>query len=442
MVTFSKLISLKSKNKTRKMKKTNFITQLGVLALGLTVTLASCKREGCTDPAATNYKKIANHDDGSCEYTKGTTTGGEVSGIIDYDITTPKTFTKGIYTVKETIDVSAALTIMPGCIFIFESGKGLNIQAEGYVSAIGTAAEPIIFKGSTENSPGYWAGIRIGSNNPSNHLEYVTVQDAGSYWAWEKANIYVDNAARLILKYSTISRSAGNGLYVESDATLSNFTSNSFNNNTLAGVNIGARQVGSLDVASNYNVSNGEAFVNARGGTISTPQTWQALNTPILLSASTDVTAALTLNAGITIWQAAGKGFDVKSSGSFTAVGTAAQPITIQGQYASAGYSAGIRIDSNNPANKLAYVNMSNLGSYWFWNYSSIHINGGRLEIDNCSITNSNSWAIYVESSSTVVTNGVTQTTAAGVLANNTFTGNGAGADADCAGGGCTIYFE
>lgn len=422
------------------MKKMNFIKPLSLCLLGLGVVFVSCKREGCTDPVATNYEKKANQDDGTCIYGPIVDTT-VTSFVLDYNIDVATVLPKGIYSVPQTIDVNAALTLTAGSVFIFEATHGLHVRSGGSVSAIGTAAEPIVFRGEAENSHGYWAGINIASNNPNNYLEYVTIQDGGSYWAWEYAGLYVADGARLTLKNSTVSRSKENGLFAEDNSTLSNFSNNSFSNNLRAGVSVGTVQVGSLDIASSYNLSNGEAYIEAREGTINSPQTWLALGSPILLLNTMDVNAALTINPGVKIMQAAGEGINVRESGSLTAIGTASQPIVIEGQFASPGYAAGIQINSNNPANKFAYVNMSHLGSYWAWEYSAINVHG-RLEIDNCSITNSNSWAIYAEGSSTIVTNGTTQTTAAGVTSNNTLAGNGAGADADCVGGGCTIYFE
>lgn len=40
-----------------------------------TLFLSSCKKEGCTDPTATNYSDKAKKDDGSCAYTPVATTG-------------------------------------------------------------------------------------------------------------------------------------------------------------------------------------------------------------------------------------------------------------------------------------------------------------------------------------------------------------------------------
>ncbi|HCC63759.1 MAG TPA: hypothetical protein DEP62_00980, partial [Flavobacteriales bacterium] len=39
-----------------------------ILAISTVTLLASCTREGCTDPAATNYAENADTDDGTCEY--------------------------------------------------------------------------------------------------------------------------------------------------------------------------------------------------------------------------------------------------------------------------------------------------------------------------------------------------------------------------------------
>jgi len=47
---------------------THMNTKIFILALVSAIALSSCKKEGCTDEAATNYNSKAKKDDGSCEY--------------------------------------------------------------------------------------------------------------------------------------------------------------------------------------------------------------------------------------------------------------------------------------------------------------------------------------------------------------------------------------
>lgn len=419
------------------MKKMKFAKGLVTAILGLSILMVSCKKEGCTDPLATNYNKKANKDDGTCEY-DGTTPGTtlEVTDNID----SPTTWSAATVKVCGNIEVNAALTIQPGVTVVFCASNGLEVTSSGSIKAIGTAAAPIVFEGET-SSPGYWSGIYIGSNNPNNHFEYVTVKDAGSYWFWEFANIYVADLAKLTLVNSTVSNSEKYGVFMADGATFPAFSNNTFSNNTLAGLNISAKQAGSLDGASNYNSGNGEDFINVRGSTLNTNTTWNATTTPYLIVGEVSVSAGLILNAGVNILMEANSDIEIEESGYFTAVGTAVNPISIQGRFSSAGYWEAIYIQSNNPNNKMAHVTLKDGGSYWFYDYATVNV-GGRLEMDNCSISNSNSWAMVAGGSASIYCGGVVQTDAAGVLSHNTITGNGVGPDADCADGGCTVLFN
>ena len=206
-------------------------------------------------------------------------------------------------------------------------------------------------------------------------------------------------------------------------------------------MSVEAQHVASLDEASNYNSGNGQAYINVRSGAVNSDQTWRRTTTPLLILSTVDVSAGLTINAGSTILFEAGEGIDVRESGWITAVGTASMPINFNGRFASPGYWAGIRIQSNNPNNKLTYANITDGGSYWAWEYAGLVLDG-RLELNNSTISNSNSWGGYVYGSSTMICGGVTQTDAAGVMTYNTISGNGVGADADCVGGGCTVHFD
>lgn len=420
------------------MKSSKRINTLFIAFLGIGLLAASCKREGCTDPIATNYDKKANHDDGTCIYGPGDGGPGGTMDITE-DVTTATTWSAGTINVCGDIDVEAALTISPGVTLIMCAGASITVSATGSITAIGDASNIIRFKGEVA-SAGYWEGISIKSNNPNNQFDYVQVSDAGSYWAWQYSNVFLGSLAKLSIKNSTFSNSEKYGLFAEDNASFPAFVNNTFSSNTLAGLNIGVYQVGSLDAASNYNVSNGEAFINVRAGALSTTATWVATTTPYLLVGDMAVSSALTLNPGVHIMVESGGEIDIDAAGSFTAIGSAALPIIIEGRFSSPGYWTGVNVGSNNPNNKFNYVTIADGGSYWAYQYAGIHVDG-RLDLDNSTVTNSNSYGVFVKPSSVLYCSGAVQTDVPGVTAVNTLTGNGVGPDADCV-DGCMVFFD
>ncbi|MBD3636235.1 MAG: hypothetical protein HUJ25_02745 [Crocinitomicaceae bacterium] len=403
-----------------------------ILIAATTLVLTACKKKGCMDPLATNYSTEAEKDDGSCVYD-----GNVVNGEITEDITTNTIIGSGVTKVCGTIDVTAELQISAGAIIEMCSGASFNVQSSGSISAIGTASEPIIIKGETA-SAGFWNGIAIRSNNPLNKLDYVTVKDAGAYWGYEYANVFVDGSAKLDIQNSTIDNSDQIGLFVSVASTLTGFSNNTFSNSQ-TGLMIGPDNIDMLDINSDYLTGNSNNFIHVMAGTISTNTSWSKLSAPILLH-GLDIDAGLTLSPGLEIWVEANDLFNVNSTGYLSAIGTASENIIIKGRYASAGYWGGIKVASNNPNNVFNYVSISDGGSYWGNDYSNIQITGS-LEIDNCSVSNGNSWGMYVNTSTTITSGGGVTTSAATVESNNTFSSNGNGADASCT-GGCGVFFE
>ena len=242
------------------------------------------------------------------------------------------------------------------------------------------------------------------------------------------------------MNHSTVSNSNDIGLFVSNSASISSFNTNTFSNNT-TGLNLRVSQVKNLDGATEYNLNNTNDYIYVRGGSITTDATWQKLNTPLLVY-EFDCVAGLTLNPGVNIKMEAGTyGIRVLSSGYLNCEGTATDPIHISGKYSSAGYWAGIKINSNNPNNKFNFVRVQDGGEYWAHEYANIYLNGGRLELDNSIVSVANSYGLYAESNSQVFTSGTVQNTAAGVLSNNTFLTNGTGANANCT-GNCSVFFN
>ncbi|MEZ4921610.1 MAG: hypothetical protein R2780_00405 [Crocinitomicaceae bacterium] len=405
--------------------------KLIILSLGL-LTLAGCKKEGCTDPLAENYSKKAKVDDGSCSYADGV-----ITLEITENITTPTTIKDQTVKICSDISISSDLVIQPGAVIIMCAGASIEIENTGSINAVGTAQNPIVIKGEVE-TPGYWEGMSIRSNNPNNKLHYVTIKDAGSYWGWEYANVYLPSNAKLELQNSTISNSQDVGLFVDESASLVNFNSNTFSN-CVTGLNLTVKQVDDLDAASTYNSNNTNNYVRVRDAVLTQSVTWKKIGTPYLLNGMY-VEADLTIEPGVIIWMEADSYIEVRSTGSLKAVGTSTDQIIIKGRVASAGFWSGIKIGSTNANNKFTYAQIMDGGGYWGYEYANVYVNGN-VEIDNATVSNANSWGMYISNSSIVKSNGAAQTTAAGVESYNTFNSNGAGADANCS-NGCGVNFE
>lgn len=169
------------------MKKLNL--NLSVLLLSsLTLGVVSCKKEGCTDPTATNYSDEAKKDDGSCTYAEETT-----NTIVSGQITSNTTWTADkIYELSGKVVVAnnATLTIEAGTIIKAQEGADVNataliISRGAKIMANGTATNPIIFTSVldniqigqlvgtnlTEGDAGKWGGLLVLGNAPVSALD-------------------------------------------------------------------------------------------------------------------------------------------------------------------------------------------------------------------------------------------------------------------------------
>ena len=156
--------------------------------------LASCSKEGCTDPAAINYNDQAKKEDGTCEYeevpTDNSTVFNEYSvGGTDYIEITDKGQGIGDYNMLSTkeyvlnglvfVNSGQTLTIEPGTTIKGKSGQGesasaLIVSRGAMINACGTANDPIIFTAEADNGTlpitarGLWGGLIVLGNAPLN----------------------------------------------------------------------------------------------------------------------------------------------------------------------------------------------------------------------------------------------------------------------------------
>lgn len=158
---------------------------IGIIALSaLTISMASCRKRGCTDKTATNFVSDAKKDDGTCFYPTGNSTNKIVEGLITENTVWNNS---KIYELKGkvVVDNGATLTIEAGTIIKGQQGSGTNASAlviarGSKINALGTASSPIIFtsvldnieKGEVlgtnldEGDNGKWGGLIILGNAP------------------------------------------------------------------------------------------------------------------------------------------------------------------------------------------------------------------------------------------------------------------------------------
>lgn len=180
---------------------------IAILAAGMVVLTPSCKKEGCTDPTATNYNPDIKekNDDGSCVYpdpdpVDSTKSIVEVSG----DITGARTWDKDtIYRLNSYVRVQdgGVLTIEAGTVIFGDTEtKGtLIIQQGGMINAVGTAADPIVFTSEKDpglRNPGDWGGVVI-CGKATNNISTGLSELEGGYGAFHGGTDDADNSGTM-----------------------------------------------------------------------------------------------------------------------------------------------------------------------------------------------------------------------------------------------------
>jgi hypothetical protein len=199
--------------------------------------------------------------------------------LTDTQFHEPLTLTAPCYIINSYASVSAPLTINPGATISFGENSALSLEDGGSIQAVGTAEKPIILHGK-EHSPGFWTGLRIGSNSPKNHLSYVTAEDAGQKGGSDEGAVQVGVGARLSIDHTTIRNAASAGLNVLQRGTLSHFEANHFeNNNTPLSIKTG--DVAMLDAATTFsNNQHNYVLIHFNDSEVEEDATWHALAVP------------------------------------------------------------------------------------------------------------------------------------------------------------------
>lgn len=308
------------------------------------------------------------------------------------------------YKVPSTYTISSQLTIQEDVRIIFEADAGLSVQSNGSLIAKGAIDKAIVFTG-VQQTPGFWKGINILSNDPDNVIEYVTIEYGGSSGfagPSKLSNITINDAGQLRMNNCISRESGGYGIYTNSEESkLVDFNKNSLTGN-VAPVMTRIHHYGYFDSDTDYSGNTNNYIDSYRGdGHVTANSTWQALNVPYRLSnAIESIKSDITIMPGSSFTVQAGGGILVREEGSLSAEGEEGNTITFYGDEDVPGYWRGLSFLSNTTKNKLDYVEISNGGSQGF-DASNIKSNimvsdAGRLAMTNCVSSKSGEYGLTI----------------------------------------------
>ncbi|RYM35948.1 hypothetical protein ERX46_02840 [Brumimicrobium glaciale] len=232
------------------MKQTKIIIASLILVFGL--GFSSCKKEGCTDPVATNYNAEAEKDDGSCEFAPAGPTSaapgsyspsfaGEFGALIA--IKTITTSESPFGTVDTELGTAVAVfSVNSGSSFVGAGnvtvdGEGLTLQENKSYVYLPSQINPLgLTFGSTVNWEGTgstWEAFTTSTNQDFSYVDPITSGDIS------KSNDYILTSGSIANADSilyAVYGSSGNKLVI----VAGNNTSHTFTASELSGLGEGS----------------------------------------------------------------------------------------------------------------------------------------------------------------------------------------------------------
>lgn len=318
----------------------------------ISLFLSACRKE--VDRTPLGAKKLDCLVSGNITLTNHNPNG--VDYICDCDVE----ISSGVYTIEKNVTIE------------FSNGGGIRVTNSGALSVNGTAAEPIIMRGSSV-SQNYWLGISFESNSTNNELNHFQILNAGmrAIGVEVAGGTNIQDAAiavsgRLKMSNSTISKSAGSGLVVSETGKLFGFSSNTIqqcnnfpvfmyagqlNNTAFNTCSFSANTknyIGIYSVSSNAEVAETVNFVET--------------SIPYFGLSTLSFQAPATIASGVHLTMSENSAFIVHPSSSLKINGTAVKPVQISGENAVAGSWRGMLVRSNSTNNVFNYLIISDGG--------------------------------------------------------------------------------
>ncbi len=316
------------------------------------------------------------------------------------------------YTVSNNIQLNAGLTIKPGVTVMFKDGAGIQVNEQGWLTAIGSNGNVILFT-SESGKRSAWKGITVLSNNARNVISYCKIEHGGAANEFGTGNIIIGsgtNTGETEISHSEITASGTDGIVVSEGSKINGFNANKIHTNSAFPVSMHITDGINL-MDGNQFVNNGKEFIKVTGdgtSTITKPINLKKLNESFLVSGIITAGNKFCIAAGSRVYIDNGSEIIIDGTtglGSFCAVGTEASPISIAAIYNGTGMWNTIRLRSSASSdNKIEYCTISGGGATNGSNAEGMIsvVNDGdgssNIIIRHSTIINSAAIGIYIQS--------------------------------------------
>lgn len=357
-----------------------------------------------------------------------TVTAGSITGFVF------QTNTK--YYIDDDFTAGSLININLGASIFMKAGAGILVSGSSASITVTGGAATIDGLNSAA-----WKGIAVGGGAQFSVSNLIIknagsdVFNTGSFNSLQKAAIYYAGINSGSLTNSQIINSKGYGVYIDGPSNVYlSVSGTTFTNPASPAIRGLVSVIDQMIVnpANTYTMPAGVAAVEVLAFNPNTYQpksTWQALGSGnfYLITGNIFAGTSWTLAPGVNLKFKAGKSLDVQS-GTFTAIGTAQNPITFDSEAGTVGTWPGIVIESNY---KLEFCQIKNGGESLLFkggvtpatekaNIVFNNITNAANTFKNNTISGSSGYGILVEA-------GKQNPDAANVANNNTFTSNTSG---------------
>lgn len=307
----------------------------------------------------------------------------------------------GCYSVPDSLILGpgATMRISAGVVLIFAMDATLTVTSSATLTANGTRNMPVVFTGETD-VPGAWGGIEFdGSVSTGNLLRGAVVQYAGGGNSLA-AIATTPSRVRFRIEDTLVRFNQKRAFHFgTNDGLIDEFQGNRVTENESIGqikLDLLPALGGSSEFSGNFNSDIEVPFNFYTNRTIAIPN----LGVPLRWNGVSMERSALTINPGVILTMVQRSAISV--NGTFTAAGTADDPIVMSGVNTSSDRNwAGILL-SGRGDKTINHVQMSDAGAVDPMVSGAIDVsctveNAARVSVDNVEISDSLGWGIFID---------------------------------------------